>query len=1068
MSHFIGIRESMITNAEMVNASAGTGKTYQLSNRFLSLLLRGEKPWKILATTFTKKAASEIRERVVHRLAIGASSQENEKLLLKELGLTQSPISARDALSELLNNQHRLWISTLDSFFSRILRSFSLECGLPWRWTIADRDEENNLYSFAIETLLSHESRLIPELLRELSQRESKRSVHLRLYSHFRNSYDLFRDSSRSAWFWLPDEDCLLEENLQQLISEIETEELPRNKNASPNQLWQKARAGDLVAARHANWHSFIKGGLAGAVRDGKEMFSRQAFPPVLFEKYKMLLTHARASLTEQLKRRTGAAYRLLEAFDIVLTDLKLQRGVLQHADITQILSSQKQMESLNQLYFRLDAQISHILLDEFQDTSRQQWAILEPQVEEILSKTSIENTFFCVGDVKQAIYGWRGGVAELSYHLPTLWPVIEESCLTTSYRSSTEVINLVNKVFPRLSTFPGLSDYKEALTEWMRGFELHSSIKTGLRGYTALIAVEESEQESNASNATLKRAARLAVELTSSNPCLCVGVLFRRNDRAEEFSGILSQDYGLSIATESSRSLLASGAVRLISALLSLTDHPQDLISRFKLVNSAIAEQIGLTDLGDDKTASELAQSIRRKIYSIGLGKTVSEYASIVGEHCRARERASLDRLVEAAYSYNEKIRFRTKPFLSFLSTYRLQEGTNSQIRIMTIHQAKGLEFDAVILAELEDKLLGLQRDPFLSGREDPLLAPNRIAPYTPEEVRELIPDLKELADSADNDKIKGALSVLYVALTRAIYATYMVIPQKALTSEAKNFASALCHALEIDPESQQADEASDSIVWHEGAPDWSSYIESTPALETGNIEVKQAKDLHIAGPVVKQFAALPRHRTASMNKPAMTLSSELNWGRYWAKSEGQILHRFMQEVGWIEDGLPQKAHLLRLASEMGSGKESASKLVVRFFSFFNFPDIRVLFSREACSDSGKYEIDLYRELPFALKDKDGGLVAGRFDRLVLRREGKFRKGVQILDFKFTSHTQEESLSPAKIYQAYSGQLETYKRSAAGIFRMQEEDVNCLLVLPEIPLVIPITIQNFVFLKTS
>ena len=109
---------------EVIRASAGTGKTFALSNRFLRLLASGAECETILATTFTRKAAGEILDRIVQRLAKAALNEDEATILAQQLDWKMDKLRAQDLLRELIENLHRLQISTLDAFFYRIAQSF--------------------------------------------------------------------------------------------------------------------------------------------------------------------------------------------------------------------------------------------------------------------------------------------------------------------------------------------------------------------------------------------------------------------------------------------------------------------------------------------------------------------------------------------------------------------------------------------------------------------------------------------------------------------------------------------------------------------------------------------------------------------------------------------------------------------------------------------------------------------------------------------------------------------------------------------------------------------------------
>ncbi|MBT8348142.1 MAG: UvrD-helicase domain-containing protein, partial [Sulfurovum sp.] len=126
------------------SASAGSGKTFALSVRYISLLIMGESPGSILAATFTNKAAAEMRQRVVDSLR-GLADKSNEAFtdaICVETGLTRDALLAKqpEVLVRFLSRS--AYIVTLDSFFSSILRSASLEIGLEPDFVTKEQGED--------------------------------------------------------------------------------------------------------------------------------------------------------------------------------------------------------------------------------------------------------------------------------------------------------------------------------------------------------------------------------------------------------------------------------------------------------------------------------------------------------------------------------------------------------------------------------------------------------------------------------------------------------------------------------------------------------------------------------------------------------------------------------------------------------------------------------------------------------------------------------------------------------------------------------------------------------------
>ena len=143
---------------QIIRASAGTGKTFRLSNRYIELLTRGHSCDSILATTFTRKAAGEILDRIVQRLASGALDETAASELAGFVNCELDSSRCRELLKGLMKKIHRLQIGTLDSFFSRLARSFSLELGLPLDWSISTNQLLGELSDLSIQEMLSSQN----------------------------------------------------------------------------------------------------------------------------------------------------------------------------------------------------------------------------------------------------------------------------------------------------------------------------------------------------------------------------------------------------------------------------------------------------------------------------------------------------------------------------------------------------------------------------------------------------------------------------------------------------------------------------------------------------------------------------------------------------------------------------------------------------------------------------------------------------------------------------------------------------------------------------------------------
>jgi ATP-dependent helicase/nuclease subunit A len=166
--------------------------------------------------------------------------------------------------------------------------------------------------------------------------------------------------------------------------------------------------------------------------------------------------------------------------------------------------------------------------LDEFQDTSPEQWRVLQPLAQRVTAGQ--QTSFFCVGDVKQAIYGWRGGVAEIFDAIDRQLNGLEPKSLNVSYRSSPAVIETVNRVFAGITNHPNLRQASAAVRRWCERFETHQTARSDLPGYAQLQTAPLADEGQAQRDVTLDFAAGQIAELTRQAPGRSVGVLVRKN----------------------------------------------------------------------------------------------------------------------------------------------------------------------------------------------------------------------------------------------------------------------------------------------------------------------------------------------------------------------------------------------------------------------------------------------------------------------------------------------------------------------------------------------------------
>ena len=254
----------------LIRASAGTGKTYQLSNRYLRLIHRSCPPERILATTFTRKAAGEILERIVLRLAEAAEGNDAEKyrhqlaLAIGEPSLSTEQV--QQMLGQLLRRLHRIRVATLDSFFGQIAHSFSLDLGLPPGWQIIDKLQDDALRQAAVSQMLDDEPQRRRVLLRLLTQGDAVRRLSQLMLDTVSDVYHMYREADDKAWECLqPRSEPMSPAEVMQLIDCLQQAELPQNKTFLGGH--QKA----LAAALGGDWIGFVSQTIVQKVVDDEE-----------------------------------------------------------------------------------------------------------------------------------------------------------------------------------------------------------------------------------------------------------------------------------------------------------------------------------------------------------------------------------------------------------------------------------------------------------------------------------------------------------------------------------------------------------------------------------------------------------------------------------------------------------------------------------------------------------------------------------------------------------------------------------------------------------------------------
>ncbi|HLP02325.1 MAG TPA: UvrD-helicase domain-containing protein, partial [Opitutaceae bacterium] len=616
---------------EMIFASAGSGKTYALTTRFIRLLALGVAPERIVALTFTRKAAGEFFGEILNRLA--AASTDGAKARALAAAVEREGMTCADflrLLRAMIGAMHRLNLGTLDGFFAKIVRAFPLELGLSGEPGVLDEhaaaEEMRRVFArlFAARGGLTPEQRALIEAFKLATFGTEGKSVA--------ESFDRFVAEHLALWRGAPETACWGDvariwprgfpwaAAADDAATARAAEEIVEWARRAP-ELKDKPRARWLAFAQEAmdwtpgqplpeNLEFVLKKALAdwAAVEAGDAVLTIDRQKLALgHEVLAPLATLVRRVVGLELGRRmvvTQGIAAVMRAFDKLYDSEVRRAGRLTFADLQQLLAPRRGGGLAGAaLDYRIDARLDHWLFDEFQDTSYQQWKILETLVDEVVQDPEERRSLFYVGDVKQAIYTWREGDPRLFAHVAERYRSrggggIVPGELNDSWRSGPEVIEMVNRVGGAEAVYSEL--FPEAAPEWNRHWRAHRSARPDHRGQAALLLADD---ETGRWAATL----RVLQEIRPTQRGLTCAVLVRRNDVGARLADYLRREGGIAAVAEADLRIGTDNpAATALAALLQAAAHPEDGFARRQVEMSPLATLLGgARGLADSATVS-------------------------------------------------------------------------------------------------------------------------------------------------------------------------------------------------------------------------------------------------------------------------------------------------------------------------------------------------------------------------------------------------------------------------------------------------------------------------------
>ena len=1031
----------MLLKNKALFASAGTGKTYQLTNRFIQILHHTEKPERIIALTFTRASAGEFFKKIIEKLYVAANSEEAASKLSEELNIKADTIRYTDLIECMLKTLHKQNLQTLDSFLYQIISSFTTELGIPEPINLLSENSAN-YYQKQIQDSIIYQldpnaegKEIIKKFWYAFNQSNyggQKRSIEKTLSNYIQKQHQLFLETpEESKWGnfkyiwgstlrWFSENDFDWDELSNNILKAIpddstKAEHKAYESAADDIKSFPKKLSYRTTLERCIDNHKAIFSGDASIIIRNKQLFLKGA----LCEAIKQSIQAIFSLYIKRSLERTQGTYKILEIYDHEYDRLVRKSGKLTFSDLVCLLNTNSSNRSFNLndpfvrdlIDYRLDAQFDHWLFDEFQDTSRQQWNIVSNLVEEVLQDTESGRSVFFVGDTKQSLYLWRNSDDRLYQEICENYDGSIElpEPLNESYRSSPAIMEAVNRVFNKTYLIEGCFG-KTVSKRWKKAWKPHFSNSSVAKeeGFATWIEVDSSSQK-NENYFIYNILKNLEPKLEN----LSVGILVRKNDEVKDIAYYLREQnltFPIKIGSSQNPAKDTSVGVTLLT-MLNYCIYPSDLgAERLLKLIDASTNGVSLVQTVDE---------LRPFANSLLTSKLLLKFSEVILSKVESndeRHRNYLSLLIENSRKYEKQEKGTLSDLIPFLENYQFNEpNTKSSITIETIHRSKGLEYDVVILMNNDKRSSprnGIQARRDAKQEVDWILEPFK------KDVMQALPKADELYKQMSQQEHYSALCNLYVGMTRAKKALYMINDRSRVSENSLLDYLKDCLMDEAGTEKELFAGQKFNVLWSTGDVNWHSLITKT----NKNIaQVKSKKETIFFPPTHKRLKAITPSRKNLKEQGTMPIGTSLR-----AIQFGEQVHRAFQLIEWYETKKQIEGILDKIPSQI------VSNCVL---DCFNEKPIQTLFKKE--NDF----CEVWREKPFSYS-VDHSIINGTFDRVQICKDtnGTYLSAT-IIDFKTDYISKNNTLEASA--SKHKEQIQLYHRVLSKLLNLDPSKIR-------------------------
>ena len=811
-------------NFHIYDASAGSGKTYTLVRQYLIQLIRSKDPTyfkHILAITFTNKATAEMKQRIIDSLLEFSSHKESDEPgsmmteIMVQTGLTTPGLKSRSRLilEHLFRNYGLFSVETIDSFNHRLLRTFASDLKLPGQFEVSlDTDE---ILQMAVDQLIDKagtESALTELLINyALEKTDSDKSWDIsfdlrnmaKLLSYDQAIKDLapvlkkdltdlvsFRETLNKR---LKAQEARLQQLGQEQLDQFETHnlEVSHFNRGSVYNFFANIALGKFEQPLDRAWQRTLgeRPPYTAKTPEPFKQIIEQILPDIIerFISCRELII-SRGFYLNVIKNLNPLS--VLKLIDTEIGVLEDELQILPIYKFNRIIAEKIKDQPAPFIYERLGERYRKFMIDEFQDTSFLQWNNLVPLIDNALSQQYQDGSrgeLTLVGDAKQSIYRWRGGLPEQFIELhqqnnPFSGAKVEINQLPRNYRSLDEVVHFNNRFFGHASGFLSNPAYQKL---YLEGNKQQTNNQPG--GSVRLHFLDSSltkdqKQEENLLEVKRQIDGYRQMGYRWSD----IGVLTRKKEEGIALSSYLME---LEIPVISGETLLLekSPEVRVLVNMLKLVVNPADLASKFEVLDyfskkfEEIPDKHEFISSGLHMTLDELEILVLEYGQEMPLGRIsflpLFEFFQACISYMDIDQNADgfLLEFMELVWSYSlnppsGKIDF-LEHWESNKTDLSLKGSSGSDaVQIMTIHKAKGLEFPVVIFPWADMKIADFKSHKVWVPWREPDETLDRVLINFNQGIRQYSEEIRDIYDTEIAKAQLDNLNLVYVALTRAI----------------------------------------------------------------------------------------------------------------------------------------------------------------------------------------------------------------------------------------------------------------------------------------------------------